>query len=191
MSPSLIPDTAAHPFPSDPVFFMLRPEAHAARRIHCIAWGFHDGFNLTGQPLAEDRLHLSLCDLCPFGRLTPRTFAEIGDVAMGIGMPPFHAGFGWAESFRHASKRPLVLRGDDTLAGVMMLREELVAALRGIGFARRKDTFTPHMTLLYDRRDLGEQLVEEARWTVREFVLICSLRGRRRHLLLGRWPLRG
>jgi RNA 2',3'-cyclic 3'-phosphodiesterase len=191
MSPTLIFNAANGPLPSDPVFFVLRPEVYAARRIHRLARDFRDEFKLASQPLDQDRLHISLCGLCRFGRLTPRTLGEIGDAAASVTMPPFLAGFGWAESFSHPFKRPLVLRGDDTLAGVEMLHNELVAAMRKIGFIRRKPAFTPHMTLLYDHRDLGEQAVEEVCWTVREFVLICSLWGRHRHVPLARWPLRG
>jgi len=85
-----------------------------------------------------------------------------------------------------------MLRGDDdTIVGAAMLQDELVAALRKMGFARRKEVFTPHKTLLYDARHLDEQAVEEASWTVREFTLVCSLRGRHRHVTLARWQLRG
>jgi len=192
MSPTLIPDLADRPLPTDSVFFMLRPEPLAARSVHRIAWRLRDKHHLAGSPIEVGRLHLSLCGLGPFGRLTSATLRDIDAAATSLTMPPFLAGFGWIESFRRGNqKRPLVLRGDDTLAGVMMLHDELVAALRRIGFARRNEVFTPHMTLLYDRRDLGEQAVEEIRWMVREIMLVCSLRGRHRHVPLGRWPLQG
>ena len=128
----------------------------------------------------------------PFGRLTRSAVLAIRDAAATVAMPPFRLGFDRVESFRHDVHRPLVLRGgDDTIVGAAMLQSELVAALRKIGFARRKEAFTPHMTLLYDARHLGEQAIEEASWTVREFALVCSLRGRHRHVTLARWPLRG
>jgi 2'-5' RNA ligase len=57
-----------------------------------------------------------------------------------------------------------------------------------IGFRRGAITdFTPHVTLLYDRRNVEEQPIEPISWTVREFVLIHSMQG---HTHLARWPLR-
>ena len=192
MSPALIPDIADRPRPTDPVFFLLRPEPHAARRVIRLAWQLRGENRLTGRPLAEEQLHVSLCDLGPFGRLTHAALGDIEEAATSLAMPPFLVGFGWAESFgRTDQRRPVVLRGDDTLAGVMMLHDELVGALRGIGLARRKAEFTPHMTLLYDRHNLRRRPIEEIRWTAREIVLVCSLHGRRRHVPLGRWPLSG
>jgi 2'-5' RNA ligase len=52
--------------------------------------------------------------------------------------------------------------------------------------------FTPHLTLLYGDRMVTERSIEPIRWTVRDFVLVQSLRGRgqAKHNLLARWPLR-
>jgi len=46
--------------------------------------------------------------------------------------------------------------------------------------------FTPHVTLLYDARDVEEYPIEPIGWTVKEFVLIRSSNG---HEHLVRWPL--
>jgi 2'-5' RNA ligase len=51
--------------------------------------------------------------------------------------------------------------------------------------------FTPHVTLLYDRRCIDEQPIEPVGWTVREFALVLSLIGKTQHVPLGRWQLRG
>ena len=82
---------------------------------------------------------------------------------------------------------------DDGVIGIEMLRQELVRAPRNAGFARRErgGAATPHLTLLYDRRKLEEQPIDEIGWSVRDFVLIHSLYGLSRHVPLGRWPLRG
>jgi RNA 2',3'-cyclic 3'-phosphodiesterase len=52
------------------------------------------------------------------------------------------------------------------------------------GWARR--AFTPHVTLWYGERELAENPIEPIGWTVREFVLIRSLRD---HTHLACWPL--
>jgi 2'-5' RNA ligase len=61
------------------------------------------------------------------------------------------------------------------------------AALTRRGMRRLANTnFTPHVTLLYDARDVDEYPIEPIGWTVKEFVLIRSLNG---HEHLVRWPL--
>jgi 2'-5' RNA ligase len=47
------------------------------------------------------------------------------------------------------------------------------------------------MTLLYDSRVVRERPIEPIRIDVQDFVLVHSLVGRRRHIELARWPLRG
>jgi RNA 2',3'-cyclic 3'-phosphodiesterase len=188
MSPTLISNR--RPRASDPLFLMLRPDQAAAAAIHRIAWGLRDALGLTGRPLARELLHISLCALGPYGWLTQRIFSEINAVLASLAMPCFRAGFGWCESFRHPTRRPLVLRGDETLTGVEMLHAELMATLCRISFAPSPRRFTPHMTLLRDPCDTGEREIDQISWLVRDIVLICSLRGRGQHMELCRWPLR-
>jgi len=47
------------------------------------------------------------------------------------------------------------------------------------------------MTLLYDSCALQARTIDPVRWTMTEFVLVDSLRGRTRHVPLARWQLRG
>jgi 2'-5' RNA ligase len=86
-----------------------------------------------------------------------------------------------------------VLRSDDGVSGLIALRDRLIAATidipGSIPAARRE--FNPHLTLLYDERDIREEPVEEISWLVTEFALVRSLFGQGRHIVLGRWPLRG
>ena len=51
--------------------------------------------------------------------------------------------------------------------------------------------YEPHLTLLYDDRCVAEQAIDIVSWTVREFVLVHSLHGQGRYVMLGRWPLPG
>ena len=51
--------------------------------------------------------------------------------------------------------------------------------------------FRPHMTLLYDRKAVAEEPLDEPiTFRVDEFALINSLHGQTRYEELGRWPLR-
>ena len=66
-------------------------------------------------------------------------------------------------------------------------RKMFSAALTRRGMRRLANSnFTPHVTLLYDTRDVEEYPIEPIGWTVKEFVLIRSLNG---HEHLVRWPL--
>jgi 2'-5' RNA ligase len=190
MSPALIIDIAGHPRPSDPVFFMLRPTPDAAEQISRLAWRSRAEYRLKGKPLDEHRLHVSLHGVGAYGQLSRNAFAAIDCIASALTMPPFLVGFDRLLTFGITGNRPLVLCGDDGVAGVTMLQSELAASLRKVGFAAGKRDYTPHVTLLYDRKSIDRQFVEEIRWRVDEIVLACSLHGRSRHIPLARWNLR-
>jgi 2'-5' RNA ligase len=145
---------------------------------------------LAGRLLEETRLHVTLLFLCNFGQLTREAFAAIREAAASVVMPVFLAGFDWAVSFGNGSNRPLVLRGYETVAGMMLLRRKLVAAMRLIGFQDLTEDYTPHVTLLRGKERIDDQPIGEIRWPVREFGLIRSYYGQSRHEVLACWPLR-
>jgi 2'-5' RNA ligase len=85
-----------------------------------------------------------------------------------------------------------VLTGGAGADGFGALRQALVTAMAGAGLRKQiKTSFTPHMTLSYSGPDGDEQTVDPIGWTVSELVLIHSLIGQSKHVVLGRWPLRG
>jgi 2'-5' RNA ligase len=171
------------------VFFVLYPPPDAAAQMARLALSSREKYRLTGEPTGLERLHVSLQGLCSFGRLTPATFAEICEAVGGIAMPSFVASFNCAKSFGRETG-PLVLCGDEGVTGFMMLRTEVATALRKIGFRTGSARYEPHVTLFYEPCAIPEHAVEEIRWTVRELVLACSLRGQHRHVALARWSLR-
>lgn len=190
MSPTLIADVADLR-PSDPLFLMLRPERAAARQISRVAWHIHDKYQLTQEPLAEDRFHVSLLGFGACGALSPRDLAAIDDVASALTMPRFLAGFDWLMKFGKHSNQPLALCGSEIgVGGIIMLRDELGTSLARRGFPLKRRDCTPHISLLYGDAHVEEQPIEEIRWTVSEVLLVCSQVGRRRHVVLEQWALR-
>lgn len=186
---ALDPGDTAH---ADTLFFAVQPPPFTASSISRLAWHLRDKHRLTGKPLRPQCFHVSLLFAGYHGPMPPATLGAVREAAAAIAMPRFRVGFDWAASFRSCRDRPLVLGGDDGVGGLIALRDKLVAAtldISGIPPARR--AFTPHVTLLYDPRDVREEPVEEITWPVGEFVLIRSLFGQGRHIVLGRWPLRG
>jgi 2'-5' RNA ligase len=183
------PGNAAH---EDKIFFAIQPPPFTASSIRRLAFYLRDKHRLTGELLRSECLHASLLFAGYHGRMPPQTLSAIRQAAATIVMPRFRVSFDWVVSFRNRRNRPLALRGDDGVSGLIALRDKLVAAtidIPGIPAARRE--FNPHLTLLYDQRDIREEPVEEISWPVNEFVLIRSLFGQSRHIVLGRWPLRG
>jgi 2'-5' RNA ligase len=213
MSPTLISDIAARsrqgafwrenidPGPAlgrdlsgaqDTVFFGFYPPPEIAARVCQLARNLCAAHGLGGRLVGLRCLHVTVLGINRYGRLSDRTIDMLAGAAATMRMSPFLVGLDRAVSFNGKPERPIVLVGDDGVTGIRMLRQSLVEALRGAGLQVGKDRdFTPHLTLLYDRRELGELAVEEISWTVRDFVLIRSLHGCSRHIPLGRWPLRG
>jgi RNA 2',3'-cyclic 3'-phosphodiesterase len=174
----------------NPVFFAVYPDPHAARRLDRLAWYLRGKHKLKGRPRPDRCLHVSLYGIGDYADLPRDAVGAIGEAVSTVTMPPFAVAFDHVTSFGRARKRPVVLVGDDGMAGLRMFQHELATALRKIGFVRRKEQpYHPHITLLYDESEIAYQVVEEIRWTVREFVLARSLYGEARHLSLARWPL--
>ena len=182
------PRDDAAPNPTDPVFLALYPPPAVAARIRSLAWDLRREHRLRGWPLERDCLHVSLHGICCHGDLTPAGLMAIGAACASVALPPFPVGFGHAASFALNGNRALALRGTEGIEGIRTLHAGLGDALRRIGLTTVRRQTEPHVTLLYDARAIDEP-VQEIRWTVSEFALVCSLRGRRRHLPLARWRL--
>ncbi len=170
----------------DLVFFAIRPDDAAQAQIADLTMGLTQSRKLVGRPMRSERLHLTL----PWIRVPRANAAALvpiaGIIANGIECACFDLVLDRVLSFKgRPGSRPLVLTGQSE-----PLRR-LYAELRvfGLGQGRRPE-FTPHVTLLYDPANVLEHVVEPVRWTVRELLLIHSLRGQGRHVVLARWPLR-
>lgn len=181
--------------PSDRLFFAVHPDAQAARRIVQLAEAMRAKHHLRGNPLREDRVHVTLHHLGDHAGLPESLVAAASAVATRLKTGPFDVSFDRVASFPgRARKRPCVLRGGegDSNAPLFAFHSALGEGLRAAGLGRYVERrFTPHVTLMYDERTLPPEAVEPIGWSVREFVLIHSLLGRTEHRVLGRWDLTG
>ncbi len=83
-----------------------------------------------------------------------------------------------------------MLRAGRDSAALTMLHRAVGEALTRAGLGRWvRPHFTPHITLLYDRRLVDEHPIESLGWTVTDFVFVHSLIGQGVHNHLARWPL--
>ena len=179
-----------------PVYFAITPGADAARDAERTTRPLRARNGLTGVPLRPEVLHVSLLGIARRPGLRREAVEAACTAAAAVTMPPFEIAFDRAGSFRRKerfdrqSEWPLVLFGGDGVIGVEMLQRALISELEKAGFGFEKRNYEPHMTLLYDRLRVTEQLIAPVRWRVREFVLIHGLHGHARQIHLARWKLR-
>ena len=167
------------------LFLAAVPDAISAAAIHDRAGILKRAHNLAGRLIEADCLHISLFFL---GGLPEQSLRRACEAVADVRMKPFEVWFDRTVSFRgKPGNRPFVLFGGDGLRQLTSFRRMLAVAMTREGLRRRAITnFTPHVTLLYDARDVEEHPIEPIGWTVNEFVLIHSMRG---HVHLARWPL--
>jgi RNA 2',3'-cyclic 3'-phosphodiesterase len=167
------------------LFLAAVPDPGTAARIHLLAGALKSAHRFNGRLIAPERLHISLFAL---SGLAEGQHCAAWEAAMEVRTSPFEVSFDRTASFRgRPGNHPFVLVGEKGLQALQSFREMFCAALARRGMRRLATTnFTPHVTLLYDARDVDEYPVEPIGWTVKEFVLIRSLNG---HEHLVRWPL--
>jgi 2'-5' RNA ligase len=173
------------------VFFAIRLPDEAAGVAGACGQGLQLKYGLKGALLGSSRFHVTLVEIGAVPNLQQTDIDLACRIASALMAKRFVVAFDRVLSFRGKRNRPLVLLGDDGVAGLRLFRQLLVSELKRHGCPVIKPTqFEPHMTLLYDEIAVAEQTIEPVRWTVNDFVLIHSLQGRSQHVELGRWPLR-
>lgn len=174
---------------TDRLFFALLPDEEVAADMHDFAKAFIHENGLRSRPSAAERLHVTLAFLGDHDGL-PSGLVEAAKRAAAMAvMPTFTAGFDRIVSFKgRARRQPLALLAADEVK-LVELHRRLVEALALEGVKLLEGRFTPHVTLSYDDALIEEQAAGRYAWPVKEFVLMRSLIGRSRYIVLGRWPL--
>ena len=175
---------------TDRLFFAIFPDPLTAGRIAEQADRLRTAHQLSGRPLADERFHITLHHLGDHAGLRRDIVAMAGEAAQALAAAPFEVTFDRAVSFHNGGNNPLVLRGDAGLEALKAFQRDLGLAMARAGLGRLIDkAFTPHVTMLYDRRAVAEEPVEPVTWTVSGFTLVHSLLGRTEHVPLARWTL--
>lgn len=178
--------------PTDRVFFALYPPPAVAARADALRRSLQARHGLRGRPVHQDRLHVTLSHVGDFAGL-PQGLLDSARRAAGALSPSsaaFDIGFDRVASFRgRPDSQPMILLGEQGVAAVTAFQARLDLALRTAAVIRRPEAFTPHMTLSYEPRLLPAEPIEPITWTAHEFVLVHSLIGQGRHVVLARWPL--
>lgn len=181
---------------TDRLFFALYPDAQTARGIGQLARQEIAAHGLRGPALLDDRFHITLHHLGDHAGLPPSLLRDAHHAAGQVSATAFDLRLDHAASFagrssRPGRKHPFVLLGqDEGVAELLAFQQVLGQALRQTPAGRWVDaSFTPHVTLAYDTAVVADHAVPPVGWTVREFVLVHSLIGQTRHIVLARWPL--
>jgi 2'-5' RNA ligase len=176
------------------LFFAIRPDAAAATAAAELTRTVCAHRGLASRPLDAERLHVTLHWLQDHAGLPAEVVAAARRAgAVAGGEAAFAVAFDTLESFGDARRGgPLVVSGGAGLEALRRFQRCLAAAMvdAGIGNCVR-DGFRPHMTLRYDKAHVAPEPVAPIRWTVDELMLVDSLVGRHRHVVLGQWPLQG
>lgn len=184
-----------HELPRQPIYqlFLALFLPSPARDIAAdVAQGLRRQHRLRGPPLRTHRLHVSLYGLGRFASVPPHLLEMPGPAVDDLPLAPFNVTFDQALSFKGASRRPLVLTSNDGLAALRYFHQRLAVWVSdSFGVHRLPKSFTPHVTLLYDRQGISPQAIAPVSWTVTDFSLVLSVVGQTRYVFLERWRLTG
>ncbi len=177
--------------PGDVLYFVIRVQGEVADKVADLASTVFRENRLAGARRPKRVLHVTLCCVGTWGA-KPTDFWERIEVAVRrVVIHPFMAEFDYVMNFgRNGEDHAIVLVGGDGVIGFYMLFDSLRKGLREAGFALAS-SYTPHITIIYDRRSASEGYVAPIRWVVREIALVCSLIGKSKHVPLKEWPLAG
>lgn len=174
----------------DRLFFAIFPDPATAAGVARQADHLRTAHGLSGRPLAADRFHITLHHLGDHAGVRRDIVAMATEAAKAVAASPFDVTFDRAGSFHNGGTNPFVLRGGEGLEALKAFQHELGLAMARAGLGRLVGkTFTPHVTLFYDRQLVAEQPIAPVTWTVDGFALIHSLLGRTEHIPLARWLL--
>jgi 2'-5' RNA ligase len=176
---------------TDRLFFAIFPDPATSAGVARQAEALRAAHQLNGRPLAPERLHITLHHLGDHAGVRRDIVAMASEAAEALKSAPFDVVFDRAASFHNGGNNPFVLQGGEGLEALKAFQRDLGLAMARAGLGKLVDkSFTPHVTMLYDKRLVSEELITPIKWTVGGFTLIHSLLGRTEHIPLAHWTFR-
>ncbi len=189
-----LPGIAAPAPETDRLFFALLPDDAAAQEILRCGQEIQRTYGrLRSRMIEPQRLHLSLHHLGDHAGIPTSWVNVVRRAAAKVDFPAFDLcldrALTFTGRFREPRQMPCVLTASRDLA-TPRLHRALGLAMRDCGIPVPLRSFTPHVTMFYDRAVIKEFAVEPIHFRVREIVIVHSRIGTGRpYELLGRWSL--
>lgn len=171
-------------------FYAVRPDS-AARSMAVHEMQRQKVANgLSGNHVPPEYLHVTLHCLGNYEEMPHELLCRAKEAGGSIEIAPFSVGFDRIGSLGGAGMGGLALTGAAELKKLREFQRALASAMKasGIGHHIRKH-FNPHVSLLYCNEHLPREPIAPIRWRVDELVLIESLVGRGKHVVLSTWRL--
>ncbi|MBY3037547.1 2'-5' RNA ligase family protein [Rhizobium laguerreae] len=175
------------------LFFALCPPAAVERQAGSIADDYGKTFSLSAKPRLTT-LHVTIIGIDDYEELPEDAVIAARQAGATVEGAPITITFDRILSFRREGRaRPLVLCGEGGLKPLTRLHVQLGVGMHNAGLRHNiSRDFTPHMTLLYDRKTVPPaRLDTPVSWTASEFLLIHSILGKTEYRIIDRWPLLG
>jgi len=174
------------------LFFALVLRASDQRTLTAFAYQHRRREGLTGTPTPGHRFHLSLHAIGGYSELPDRVTRACAEAASSVDASAFAVAFDRTMTFQiRQPVNPFVLCAGDGMMALESLHRRLGQALWRVGLGLHVSRrFTPHITLLYDRRCAPERPIAPLIFRFDSFVLIHSLIRPSKHVHVARWPLR-
>jgi RNA 2',3'-cyclic 3'-phosphodiesterase len=172
--------------PTDRLFLAIFPDAQHAVELETLAARHLAARRMGGKPVEASRLHVTLFHLGDYTDVPPGLVAQAGEALAHLAARPFNVHFDQVGSFgNRQSSGAFVLTSSGGNEALYALHKQLASHLRTAALAQHtRDSFTPHMTLAYDKAVVPFERIEPISWPVREVILIHSLLGKTRHIRL-------
>ncbi len=177
------------------VFFALQPDPPACAKIGDVIGDLCTRYGFTQPIFPDTRLHLSMhsVDLQRAVRSDVLRHVRSAGANVAAFTSCFEVHLDSAVTFETKKARtPVVLKATRPEPAITHLRDALGSALTHCGMKfRPQESFTPHVTILYEPKKIAAEPVPTVRWPATELVLIDSLTGTSTYRELGRWPFEG
>jgi RNA 2',3'-cyclic 3'-phosphodiesterase len=172
--------------PTDRLYLALFPDPVYAARFESFAAKHLAVRRMDGKVVDASRLHLTLFHLGDYTELPPDLAPRAAEALSHLQAGPFSIQFDQIGSFNNRSTHgDFVLTCSGGNEALYALHKQIAGHLNAVALTPfTKGTFTPHMTLAYNRPTVPFRQIEPVVWPAHEVVLIHSLLGKTRHIRL-------
>jgi RNA 2',3'-cyclic 3'-phosphodiesterase len=172
--------------PTDRLFLAIFPDPAYATRFETFAARHLAARRIDGKPVEASRLHVTLFHLGDFTGLPPGLATQAAEALSHLEAEPFTIRFDQIGSFgNRGGHGDFVLTAGDGNEALRSVHKQLGTHLNAAALGQyTKGSFTPHMTLAYNKPAVPFQQIEPVVWPAHDMVLIHSLLGKTRHIRL-------